>query len=289
MFLNQLLEEYKESKDKDAIMEEFLTALWKNKCVFRKYKKYYTYKVNSNLLGNRQDLIDLFTKYNRVEYTVCKSYYSRTADYIDYIRIHINNMYGYLFDNDVYYKSDYYKLLITPKREYFKAINFIKDGGDVSSININETKSKIEDAFARADIIKRQSINRKHQMKWPQYKKLINTYIKRIFDNYIPVEEYEKEYRWDMKVSVDGWSEDNYIISYICKSLTGYMKNYINKLNGIKKHKRYKECIMCGRLIEDTVSNKKYCPQCAKEIKMEQDRIRMKNIRQSKALNPENH
>ena len=50
------------------------------------------------------------------------------------------------------------------------------------------------------------------------------------------------------------------------------MKNYINKLNGIKKHKRYKECIMCGRLIEDTVSNKKYCNSCWKEIEQENNR-----------------
>jgi predicted nucleic-acid-binding protein len=256
LFLSQILEEYKETNDKDKIFNEFLELLWNSKYTYKKYKKYYTYKVNNELLDNRQNLIDLFNQYNRIEYTVCKSYYKRQLQFIDYIRIHINNMYGYLFDKDVYYKSEYYKLLLTPKKEYFKIVNIKKNNDNIDSINYDDVSDQIVESFKKAEVIKQKSINKKLRMKWKDYRILINTYLRKIFDNYIPVEQYEQEHGWDMRVSVDGWCEDNYIISYFCKSLTGYMRNYINELNGIKRGKKYKECTVCGRLMEDTAPNK---------------------------------
>lgn len=89
-------------------------------------------------------------------------------------------------------------------------------------------------------------------------------------------EEYEKEHGWDFKISVDGWSEDNYIVKYFCKSLTGYMKNYINKINGISRYKKYIECEVCGVLTEIKSNRTKYCRGCAREIEKENGKIRFR-------------
>ena len=70
------------------------------------------------------------------------------------------------------------------------------------------------------------------------------------------IEEYEKKYGWDANVIVDGWSEDNYIIKYFCKSLTGYMRNYIRD-SKIKP----KDCLICG---ENIPNRNTYCNDCYK-------------------------
>lgn len=276
MFLSQILEEYNESNNKQEILNIFLKRLWDSKYKFKKYKKYYTYKVNEDLLDNRQDLIGLFKAYSKIEYMVCKSKYEKRLDPIDYIRVHINNMYGYLFNKDVYYNKKYYKLLLTPKIKYFNLIKIKKECGNLNEIDSETIKNEIENALKEAEIIKTKSINKKGNIGFSQYKKIINSYIERIFNNCISAEEYEKEHGWDFKISVDGWSEDNYIVKYFCKSLTGYMKNYINKINGISRYKKYIECEVCGKITE--INNKaysqKYCTSCSKEKIKERDRIR---------------
>src|SRR5690606_14966227 len=118
--------------------------------------------------------------------------------------------------------------LKTPKQEYFKAV---KKRGNV---NYEEVKERIEKALAEAEMVKKESIAKKIDMPFKDYKQLINGFIERIFNNYIPIEEYEKKHGWDFKVFVDSWSEDNFIIKYFCKSLTGYMRKYVKKLRSGK-------------------------------------------------------
>lgn len=254
LLLSQLLEEYKASERKKEVLDVFLKKLWNNKYIFKKYKKYFRYKVRDDLLDNRPDLIELFNKYSEVEYIVCKSYYDKKLDAIAYIRIHINNMYGYLFDKDVYYDSDYYKLLLTPKQQYFRLVALKKEKGNLDNINSNEIKDIIEQAFREAELIKQKCVANKHVMKFSQYKKLINQYMEKLFNNYMPTEEYEKQRGWDLDIKIDGWLEDNYIVSYFCKSLTGYLRNYIrdNKLP-------LKKCKLCGKNIP---RRNTYCPAC---------------------------
>jgi hypothetical protein len=265
LFLNQLLEEYRESEEKDDVFNVFVGALWKSTYKFKKYKKYYSYRLYDELLGKNDELILLFKLHSNVEYTISKSFYKKRLDPIDYIKIHINNMYGFLFDEDVYYRSEYYKLLLTPKREYFKTINLIKMGEVVDYL---ETKDRINKSIVDAERVKEECILKKHSMKFSEYKKLINLYLRRIFDNYIPVHEYEDKHGWEMRIEKDGWSEDNYIIKYFSRSLTGYLRNYIrdNKVKEIKE----KYCQICGIEISNTCNNKKYCAPCSKIIQQGQ-------------------
>lgn len=57
--------------------------------------------------------------------------------------------------------------------------------------------------------------------------------------------------------------------------------NLKNNLTKKFKHEAI-HCGKCGRLIENTTGNKLYCEECAKEIKKEKDRERMKNKRKIK-------
>lgn len=281
MFLSQILDEYKISNNKQEIIDKFINRLWDSEYGFKKYKKQYKYEVFNELLDNRQDLIELFNKYNVVEYTVCRSFYKKKLlQPIDYIRIRINNMYGFLFDKDVYYNKKYYNLLLTPKKEYFRLVNIKKEIGNIECVKYNEVINNINNAFDEAELIKQESINKKYNVNFINYKKLINTYIERIFNNYKSIEEYEKDHEWKLKITVDGWSEDNYVVKYFIKSLTGYMRNYIRDINN--NPNKYKECHICKILFFPTNNKSKYCPTCAKEIKMEMDRQRMQDVRNSR-------
>ena len=265
--LTEILEDYKDGDDelKKDILIDFKKKLWSSKCKFKKYTKKYSFTIDENII-HRQDLKDLLNKYNSIEYTVNKSIYKSKMNSVDYIKVHINNLYGVKFDNNVYLNKEYYNYLLTPKKEYFKIINFIKKGGDENKINIEDISKTIIENLELAKKEKIKSINRKCNLKWTEYKKLINTYIERIFNNFIPLEEYEDD-DWEIdNVIIDGWNEDNYIISYICTSLGGYIKTYCRKMQGINQRKKYKFCDNCGKPIEKTNGRKKYCSTCAKEI-----------------------
>jgi hypothetical protein len=265
--LSELLEEYKITENKQLVIDEFTSLLWGSKYTLKKYKKVYSYEIEMDVFKDRPDLIQLFNQYKLIEFTFCKSYYKKRMNYIDYIRVHLNNMYAYLVDKTVYLPKEYYQLLLTPKKEYFKTLSMLKNG---ESVEYEDIKYKIEFALMEADEIKNQALQNKINLTWPEYKKMINTYIERIFNNYIPPHEYENEHGWEMKVNVDGWNENNYIVKYFCKSLTGYLRHYIRDSKPKEAKKKY--CVECGTKIENTVNNKKYCGSCAKKIKNEQNK-----------------
>lgn len=276
--LNELLDEYKDCTEdqKVKLVNEFINRLWKSEYTYKTYKKYYTYFVNEELLNFRDDLIELFNKYNMVEFSVCRSFYDKQLNSFDYIKIHINNMYGYLTDKNVYLSKDYYKLLLTPKHEYFSVINKLKNG---EIVDCKEIKNRITSAFSEAQKIKEKTINRKQDITWKEFKKLIETYIERLFKNYIPLHEYEIKNGWEMQVNVDGWSEDNYIVKYFCKSLTGYLRNYVRDCKP-KDSKKKKCCMVCKLPIENTGNKKSYCEKCA----YEKEKIRKREWKKNRKM-----
>lgn len=281
--LTEMLEDYKDGDDKlkKDIVFVFKKKLWNSKCKFRKYIKKYSFIVDTNII-HRQDLINLLNEYNSIDYKVNKNIYKSKMNSIDYIKVHINNLYGVKFDNEIYLSKKYYSCLLTPKKEYFKIIKQIRQGQDEDKIDINNIKSRINNALILAEKEKQKSINHKCTLKWVEYKKLINTYIKRIFDNFIPLVEYEDHDNWEIDdVLIDGWNEDNYIISYMCASLTGYIKNYYNKYFNIKRNREYIYCENCGIPIERTNGRKKYCLRCAREINIQKTIENRRNKRKS--------
>lgn len=270
--LNELLEEYKETDDTQSVINEFTNMLWSSKYTLKKHKKYFTFDVSAELLNHNKELIELFESHNYIEFTFCKSYYKKRMDYIDYIRIHVNNMYGYLVDKSLYLPKSYYQLLLAPKNEYYYVIESIKNG---ETVNYQEVKNRIDFSLTQAERIKKEAGDKKIDMKWREYKELINKYIERLFKNYKPPEEYEELHGWQMKIHIDGWSENNYVIKYFCKSLSGYMRNYVK--DSFRDYQKY--CIRCTKKITTTSNRRKYCDSCKIEIVKTQTLRRVKKFR----------
>lgn len=267
--LSDILEDYQEADEtlKKELIDEFISSVWKSKCRYSKYKKIYTYDVNDELLDDRQDLIELFNKHRIIELDFCKSFYKKKLTAADYIRVHINNMFGYLTDKNVYLSKQYYEMVMTPRNLYYIVVNKLKNNEDV---NFYEIKYKIDYALEKAPLIKQSDQEKKINLSWKEYKHLINRYIGRLFNNYIPPHEYEKEHGWEMKVNINGWSDDNFAVKYFCRSLTGYMQNYVR--DSKEKIIKEKHCVTCGNKIENTSNRRKYCQTCARLSKNEQNK-----------------
>ncbi|MFB7817752.1 hypothetical protein ACFC0X_26730 [Paenibacillus chitinolyticus] len=276
MFLNELLEDYAASADKEELVREFTRLLWQSGCTSKNYSRFYTFKIDGSLLGNRPDLIDFFSEHNRIPYTVAKSFYKGALEPVDYIRIHVNNVYARLCDPDVYYDKAYYVCLQTPKKEYYKAVQKVKDDEKVDLETIRENIAK---EYAAAELIRQQCRHNKLELSWPEYKHLINGFIRRIMDNYLSIEEYESRHGWEIKASIDGWSEDNYAIKYFCRCLTGYMQNYIRDRR--PKPVKRKPCIVCGEEFIYKSSKKQYCDPCKRSKQLQWQTQSMKKKRKT--------
>lgn len=243
IYLNEILYKYQNSKtekQKDKIFNKFIKQIWNSKCKYEIIIKKYGFRINDSLLNNKY-LSNFFNKYNNLEYKVCKSQFSkRDLNSIDYIKIHINNTYSYLFDKEVYYDKEYYKLLYTPKQQYF---NIIKNKINIKDIDIKSLTDEIINNLIKSDRIKKKSVNKKIDLSWTEYQKLVNIYLRKCFDNYKSIEEYEDENDWETRIFVDCWNEDNYIISYFNKSLTGYFRDYIKEITNFKDKYKWKRSL----------------------------------------------
>ncbi len=252
--LNELLEDYQEFNEDEAL-DEFIRLLWSSDYGCRTYIKTYTFKLQPELLNN-DELIKIFEPYQKIKIRHAISYYNDKPSSIDMIRIHVNNMYMYLTNQEVYLSKEYFNSKIQPKKLYFKTIDRIKNG---EKIDVNEVKSQLFKLERKTEELRIRDVEKKIQLTFKEYKKIINGYIFKIFNNYKSPFEYEQENGWELNVTHDAWHEDNYIIKYFCKSLTGYMKNYKKYINFTYE----KECKMCNMLFLPNSNRQIYCLNCS--------------------------
>ena len=269
-YMYEILEDYAEASNsiaQDEIFQSFCSAVWTNKNNRKLIKKTINFEVVKDLSDT--DLGKIFKTWSEVEYL---SYKSMTAykDYASLIRQKVNNIYTNLFDDKVCLKKDYMNLIKTPKTLYYKWL-----AGE--QLEIDYVKSAIDNAMDKAVDIKRQYSKQKLKMSWQEYKAECEKYFRRMFDNYINIDTYED----NMSINVHSgfWNEDNFCISYFCKSLDGYFRNYQKKYYGLyvpssKNNKCiFKRCKQCGALIKAKGNKKMYCDACAKNI----EKINAKN------------
>jgi hypothetical protein len=130
------------------------------------------------------------------------------------------------------------------------------------------------------------------KLSWNDYKKVIEGFLQRCFDNCKLIENYEKDSKYCG--IYDFMNEDNFYISYFCKSIESYMQNYQKQYYGLyvkgSKDKNYsiKRCKKCGALIKNTGNKKMYCDDCANFNKKESNKkadIKYKN-KQRENRNP---
>lgn len=273
--LSELLEDYQEYNEDEAL-DEFIDLLWSSNYGLRTYKKYYTFQVEPTALNNDEKLIEIFKPYQSTEIQYAKTYHKDKPDSIDMIRIHINNMYMYLTNDDVYLKKEYYEEKLKPRSLYYETIKKLKSN---ELIDADYIKEQLELSQTIAEKYKLESQLKKIKLDFNAYKELINDYIYRLFNNYKPPYKYEQEHGWELKASHDGWNEDNYVVKYFCKSLTGYMMNHVNKL---KPKNRIKKCKLCDNQFSFKSSKKKYCDDCKRKLQLQYQRDSMKKLRNVK-------
>lgn len=215
----------------------------------------------------------IFNTWSEVEYVGYKAM-SNDTDWSSLIRQKINNLYTRYFDEEVILKQDYMNLLKTPYNLYYRWLKGVE-------FNANELTDIIEDSIYKAAELK--SIYQKQKMKlsWSEYKKTIEEFIRRAFDNCKLIEDYEHENLTSQYI-YNFITEDNFYTSYICKSLEGEMLKWQKKYYQVRDHKEYKRCKECGGLVEKTNNRVMYCKKCAKVIDRQKAKKRMKTIRNNR-------
>ena len=276
-YLYEIIDDYKNAdseEEKAEIFGDFCSSIWSSKNKRRILTKTIKYKVREDLL--KTELGQIFNAWSEIEYTGYKAM-TKDNDWCNLIRQKINNLYTRYFDKEVILKRDYMRLLKTPYNLYFRWIK-----GE--EFNPKELTSAIDNAIHQAEELKVMYQKQKMELSWNEYKKVIEDYLQKIFDNCKLIEDYELESLTD-KYIYEFSNEDNSYVSCICDSLEGYMLNYQKQYYGLyvpsttKQNKRYKRCKECGALID--IKNikdysTKYCESCKIKIRKEK-RIKYNN------------
>lgn len=271
-YLYEIIDDYKHSdsdEEKDDIFKSFCSSIWSSENKRRVYTKTIRFSVRKDLL--QTDIGQVFDVWSEVEYTGYKAM-TKETDWYSLIRQKVNNLYTRYFDKEVILNKDYMNLLNTPKRLYYQWIDGIE-------MDVDELTTIIDDAIDDAQKLKVIYQKQKIELSWSEYKKVIEGFFQRCFDNCKLIEEYEKDSKYCG--IYDFMNEDNFYIKYFCKSLESYMKNYNKEYYGLKRgrDKKYKRCKICGKMIEKTNNRIKYCNNCSYEINKKKTRENMRKIR----------
>ena len=195
------------------------------------------------------------------------------------IRQKINNLYTKYFDKEVILTKDYMDLLKTPYNLYYR---WIKG----AEMNAEELTDVISDSIHKAVELKSVYQQQKMQKSWEEYKEIIEGFLRKIFDNCKPIEDYEIE-NLTNKYIYELANEDNSYVSCFCSSLESYMLNYQKEYYHLKRgrNKQYKRCEDCGDLIEITGNKKNYCKDCVDKRKKKSNRISDKKYKNKRREN----
>lgn len=261
-YLYEIIDDYKYSgsdEEKNDIFKSFCTSIWSSENKRRVYTKTIRFSVRKDLLGT--DIGQVFDTWSEVEYKGYKAM-SKETDWCSLIRQKVNNLYTRYFDKEVILKQDYMNLLKTPKNLYYQWI----DGAEMDA---DELTNIIDDAVDDAEKLKITYQKQKMDLSWNDYKKIIVGFFQRCFDNCQLIEDYEDKSK--LNTIYDFMNEDNFYVKYFCKSLEGEMLKFQKQYFGVRDHKKYKRCKICGKMIEKTGNKKIYCNECAYKVKLKQN------------------
>ena len=260
-YLYEIIDDYKHSdsdEEKNDIFKSFCSSIWSSENKRRVYTKTIRFLVRKDLL--QTDVGQVFDVWSEVEYTGYKAM-TKETDWCSLIRQKVNNLYTRYFDKDVILKKDYMNLLNTPKRLYYQWI-------DGTKMDADELTAIIDDAIDDAQKLKVTYQKQKMELSWSEYKKVIEGFFQRCFDNCKLIEDYEKDSKYCG--IYDFMNEDNFYIKYFCNRLEGNMKDYQKHYYGLKysSRKGYKRCKCCGKMIEKSHNRKIYCDDCRENMRL---------------------
>lgn len=269
--LYEIIEDYKysNSQEREQILKMYMKALWGNANKRRFKTKTISFKIlDKNLPDNINKLFKAYT-------STSFSYYQTTTTKTDhYSLVHqkINNLYSYYFDVKFCVNIDYFQALRVPKQLYYEYIQGVK-------YEEKEIREVIAQANKDRDFHKMKSDREKMSLSWREYKKIIEGYMKTIFEN------YSEDNNFDLFVSNSNINEDNRVIKYICTSLQGYMKNYQKEYYGISRgnNQTYGRCVDCGAMfVESKNKRKTRCDACNDKRRGKASKDKTKKVKCSK-------
>ncbi len=261
-FLYEIIEDYKESEtqeEKDKIFNSFCSSIWSSNNKRRTYTKSIKFNVRKDLLDT--DLGQVFDTWSDIEYR-CYKAMTKDENWCSIIRQKINNIYTRYFDKEVILGKEYMDLLKTPKRLYYEWLS----GIDMNATAVTEV---INDVIDKSIRIKSRLQMEKMSLSWNEYKNIIERFLRKALDNCKLIFEYEDKSK--IVSNLDFVTEDHFYVSYICKTLESYFRNYQKEYYGVRRgHKNtYSRCKQCGSIIEKTGNKKIYCDKCAREKQLE--------------------
>ena len=210
-FLYEIIENYKETKteeEKNEIFHSFCSSIWSSDNKRRIYKKSIRFNVRKDLL--QTELGQVFDVWSDIEYTYYKSM-TKDENWHSIIRQKINNIYTRYFDKEVILNKEYMNAETVTE--------LIDDAID----NARKTKSKLQ--------------QEKMSLSWNEYKKVIEEFLRRCFDNCKLIGEYEDKTK--IITIFNFLTEDNFYVGYICRSLEGEILKWQKKYYNIRDHKKY--------------------------------------------------
>jgi predicted Zn-ribbon and HTH transcriptional regulator len=207
---------------------------------------------------------------------------TKNIDYISLIRQKINNIYNNYCEPRLCTRKDYMELLHMPKKLYFR---WKKNQNDCE--NVDDLSKTLKESLTQAEELKNQYSKQKMNLTWKQFKPIVEKYIRRAFENYIPLDEYENKN--EFVLDTDLRTEDNFAIKYVCNCLQQGMKDYQKKYYGLyRKGKRsklkYRRCIDCGIMfwVSSKDNQTTRCKECYKKWRRECIKQNVRNYRKNK-------
>lgn len=269
-FLYEIIEDYKETENnevKDEIFNSFCSSIWGSDNKRRTYIKTIHFKVRKDLLNT--ELGQVFDTWSGIEYRYYKSM-TKEENWCAIIRQKINNIYTRYFDKEVILNKEYMDLLKKPKLMYFDWLS----GTEIDADTVTDI---IDDTIDKAEKLKQRFQMEKMTLSWNEYKKVVEGFLRRCFDNCKLIEEYED--KTQIVNNYDFITEDNFYVKYINRSLDGEIRKYQKQYYGIRDHKKYSRCKRCGGIIEKTGNKRLYCNDCRIIITKENWKIASKKYR----------
>jgi hypothetical protein len=259
-FIYEVIQDFQESdndNEREEIYNAFVNHLWAVRNQRKLTTKHIKYDVHSSLTGEAADML---RKYSKIPY---RYYKSKTQDMNSWhlLRQKIDNIYTLMCDSSVCTRKEYFALLHVPQNLYFAYRKHLSD------LDVGQAENKIIQSLKDAEALHVKYGKQKMAISWNEYKVLVNGWLRNILKNYIPYDQYENQEDWSP--SCEYWTEDNYSIRYIGRSLNGYMKNYQKKYYGVRRNQQYGRCVECGSIFEKKCNSHKYCALCSKEKALE--------------------
>lgn len=255
IYLYEIIEDYKSANfsKKDEIFTNFCDSIWHSENKRRTYKKHITFSVALNILNT--EIGQVFDIWSSVEYRYYKVM-TKDGDWQSIIRQKINNLYTRYFDKNVILSEQYMNLLKTPKKLYYDYLH----GVDMDS---SELTAIIDNAMDNANNLKIKLQKEKMSLSWVKYKKIIEEFLRKAFDNCKLIEDFEDKTK--LNNIYDFMTEDHFYVGYINKTLEGELMKYQKRYYGLPQNSRkgYIRCKLCGDMIVRTNNKKMYCEKCA--------------------------